>query len=147
MDLVSDSDAFAGKDVFRLHHVGIVVSSLSEGLRRWALPGMEVDTPVFHDPTQGVRVQFIRPGAEVQIELIEPAGEKSPVLRFLQQHGPGLHHLCYEVDDIQASCETLRQRGALITCAPVPAVAFEGRRIAFLYSQGSLIELVEAPGK
>ena len=78
------------------------------------------------------------------MSLIAPADEKSPVSRFLATQGAGLHHLCYEVPDIEAASEFLRQQGAVITCAPVGAVAFGGRRIAFHYWHRQIVELVEA---
>lgn len=131
------------KQSLRLHHVGIAVNSLQEGRRSYERLGFTDRSPVYRDSVQGVAVQFIRPSSDVQIELIEPQSDDSPVMRFLDKHGPGLHHLCYEVEDIDAACAHFREQGAIIACPPVPAVAFEGRRIAFLYD-GNLFELVES---
>ena len=128
----------------RLHHVGVVVRKLEDGRRSYERLGFSDRSPVYRDSVQRVAVQFIRLGTDVQIELIEPQADDSPVMRFLDKHGPGLHHLCYEVEDIEAACTHFREQGAIITCAPIPAVAFERRRIAFLYERGNLFELLES---
>ncbi len=77
------------------------------------------------------------------MELVEPASEKSPVRAFLEKGG-GLHHLCYEVQDCEESLRHLRNCGAMIVSRAKPAVAFEGRRIAWaLTAEKLLIELLE----
>jgi methylmalonyl-CoA/ethylmalonyl-CoA epimerase len=130
----------------RLHHVGFVVANIET-----AMPGFlrslaaEWDGQVFHDPLQKVRVAFLATRAQdPQIELVEPAGDGSPVLRFLQQRGGGLHHVCYEVADLEEELAAFRSRGAAIAKRPLPAVAFGGRRIAWVItSEKLLVELLE----
>jgi methylmalonyl-CoA/ethylmalonyl-CoA epimerase len=103
------------------------------------------DHKIFDDPHQKVRVTFLtlRP-EDAQIELVQPASPDSPVLRFLEEKGGGLHHACYEVPDIEGKIKDLRSRGALLAKRPKPAVAFDGRRIAWLITaEGLLIELLE----
>jgi methylmalonyl-CoA/ethylmalonyl-CoA epimerase len=129
---------------FRLHHIGFVVPSLDAGHAIYAILGFDVGAPSFTDPIQKVTVQFIRAGGDVTIELIVPSSEDSPVSRFLVERGPGLHHLCYEVNDLDAACQYLRSQRSVMTCAPVPAKAFGGRRISFHYWQKQIIELLEA---
>ncbi|MFZ0793673.1 MAG: VOC family protein, partial [Candidatus Korobacteraceae bacterium] len=74
----------------------------------------------------------------------EPASDGSPVLRFLRDRGGGLHHVCYEVADLEEKLIEFRSRGALIVKRPKPAVAFGGRRIAWVItSEKLLIELLE----
>jgi methylmalonyl-CoA/ethylmalonyl-CoA epimerase len=105
----------------------------------------EWDGKIFEDPLQRAKVAFMttRPG-DAQIELVQPVGESSPVQRFLQQGG-GMHHLCYEVADLEAELAALRSRGAAIASRPKPAVAFGGRRIAWVItSEKFLVELLEA---
>lgn len=129
----------------RLHHVGYVVASIER-----AMPGFvrslaaTWDEQVIHDPLQKVRVAFLTTRAEdPQIELVEPAGEDSPVLRFLQQGG-GLHHVCYEVADLEEQLVEFRSRGGMIARRPKPAVAFGGRRIAWVITpEKLLVELLE----
>jgi len=130
----------------RLHHVGFVVANI-----KTAMPGFlrslaaEWDGQVFHDPLQKVRVTFLATRAQdPAIELVEPAGDDSPVSRFLQERGGGLHHVCYEVADLEQQLVELRSRGALIVKRPLPAVAFGGRRIAWVItSEKLLVELLE----
>lgn len=82
--------------------------------------------------------------ADPQIELIEPAGEDSPVRSFLSKGG-GLHHLCYEVRNLEAQLELSRSQGGKLVRAPMPAVAFDGRRIAWVYAKEKLlIEFLES---
>jgi methylmalonyl-CoA/ethylmalonyl-CoA epimerase len=128
----------------RLHHVGYVTREIAKSRRLYEDLGFAAATPIYHDPIQKVRVVFMATGSDVLVELVEPAEPDSPVSNFLTKHGPGLHHLCYEVADIERACEQLREQGGIITCAPVPAVAFAGRRIAFIYRREGLIELLEA---
>ncbi|MGA7458966.1 MAG: VOC family protein [Candidatus Korobacteraceae bacterium] len=129
----------------RLHHVGFVVA----GIER-AMPGFvrslaaTWDGRVIHDPLQKVKVAFLTTrSGDPQIELVEPAGEDSPVLRFLQQGG-GLHHVCYEVANLEEQLSEFRSRGAVIAKRPKPAVAFGGRRIAWVITaEKLLVELLE----
>lgn len=108
--------------------------------------GLSATTEIFHDPIQKVRVQFWGGGeAESLIELIEPAAEDSPVWRALKKGG-GLDHLCYETPDIEKTVQQSLDRGAALVRDLAPAVAFGGRRIAFLYFlELGLIEFVETP--
>lgn len=102
------------------------------------------DNEIIHDPIQRVYVSFITlPGTDVQMELVAPAGDQSPVRAFLEKGG-GLHHICYQVSNCDRAIAALRQRGALIVRRPKPAVAFEGRLIAWvLTAEKLLIELLE----
>lgn len=131
----------------RLHHIGYVVSSIDA-----AAPGfMEAlgatwDGEIFTDLHQKVRITFLatRPG-DALIELVEPNAERNPVSRFLNQNGPGLHHLCYEVPGIETALVEMRAKGAMIAKRPKSAVAFGGRRIAWiLTAEKLLVELLES---
>jgi len=130
----------------KFHHVGYVVASIAgtvDGFIRSL--GARWDGCVYEDPHQRVRVTFLvtRPG-DPQIELVEPAAEDSPVLAFLREKGGGLHHVCYEVEDLERSMAEFKTRGALIARRPKPAVAFQGRRIAWvLTAEKLLVELLE----
>lgn len=128
----------------KLHHIGIVVDNIVEKAALYCdvvpigLPG-----EIIHDEIQQVRVAFVNTGNGVAIEFIEPDGEHSPVMRALRR-GIGLHHICYEVQDIEQAVAQARAAGALVVCEPVPARVFQERRIAFVYPPvGDLIEFVE----
>ena len=129
----------------KLHHLGIVVSDIKTSTRWWErVCQFRQTSEIIHDPIQKVRVQFFEM-AGLCVELIEPASESSPMSAFLAEHGGGLYHLCFEVEDLDAAIEQLRQSGAFPIKTAEPAVAFEGRRIIFLVTdQNILIELVEA---
>ncbi len=129
---------------FQLHHVGFVVPTLPIGHAMFGALGFDVNTAAFSDPVQHVTVQFIYPLRDVAIELIAPNHEKSPITRYLNQRGAGLHHLCYEVPNLDEACDYLRGQGSVMSCAPVGAVAFNGRKIAFHYWQRQIVELLEA---
>ena len=94
----------------RLHHVGFVVASISNGVEGFKdSMGADWNREIFHDPLQKAKVTFLRTPSptDALIELVEPAGEGSPVLHFLQKGG-GLHHLCYEVEDLDSHLTTMR---------------------------------------
>jgi len=137
-----------GSVVSRLHHIGMVVEDVQAAAaqyRRWF--GFAPSRRLVVDPVQQVRTLFLQTGQSVLLELVEPLSTTSPVARFLNQRG-GLHHLCYEVQDLERALETFRRQGALVVRQPVPAVAFRGRQIAFVYGEGQqLIELLEAPNR
>lgn len=130
----------------RFHHVGFVVASIAEagtGIARSL--GIPWDGTVIHDPLQQARVAFLRyaPGHPA-IELVEPAGEDSPLHKFVGRGG-GLHHVCYEVGSLQAQLERSRTAGCLIVKQPLPAAAFGGRLIAWIYTpQKLLVEYLES---
>lgn len=125
---------------YSFHHVGFVVSSIQEIASGFGLCfGAEWDGRIIHDPSQMVRVSFLhnQPPAPL-IELVEPTGRDSPISRFLQTGG-GLHHLCYEVDDLEAQLEFSWSVGAVIVKSPTPAVAFAQRRVAWVYTPKTLL--------
>lgn len=128
------------------HHVGFVVASIKAmGPSIAKTLGADWSGEIVHDPLQEARVAFLRcAGPETPaIELVEPAGEKSPLHKFLSRGG-GLHHVCYEVDLLEQELERSRSAGCLIVKNPLPAVAFGGRRIAWIYtSEKLLIEYLE----
>ncbi len=129
------------------HHVGFVVASIQDSVQSFAASLEAIwDGEIIHDPNQVVRVTFLRGkhAADPLVELVEPAGEKSPVLSFLQRGG-GLHHICYQVDNLEEQLRRSRAAAGLITRPPLPAVAFGGRRIAWVYTKNKLlIEYLES---
>jgi|SRR5579875_3604479 len=131
----------------RLHHLGFVIASISETASDFAesLSGTW-DGKIFVDPLQRVRVTFLKgPGlSDALFELIEPDAPDSPVLGFLKKGG-GLHHVCYEVMFLDKHLEHIQSLGAKLVRPPMPAVAFGGRRIAWVYTKHRLlIEFLEA---
>jgi methylmalonyl-CoA/ethylmalonyl-CoA epimerase len=134
-------DGIAGS----LHHVAIVVRSLEESRGAWEALGLTCGEPEFV-ADQDVNVLVCAIGGQ-RIELVEPASADSPVSKFLERRGPGLHHLAFEVPDCAAAIAAAALRGLeLIDEAPRPGS--HGTIIAFLHPRatgGVLTELVEDP--
>ncbi len=134
----------------RLHHLGFVVADIAAAMPGFVRSmGATWDGQIFADPHQKVKVAFLstRPG-DALIELVEPNGDDSPVLRFLNEKGGGLHHACYEVADLEQGLSDFRSRGSLLVKRSKPAVAFQGRRIAWVLTpEKFLVELLEESSK
>jgi methylmalonyl-CoA/ethylmalonyl-CoA epimerase len=125
----------------KLHHIGFVLASIEKSGESFASSlGATWDGNIVFDPLQKVRVTFLKGAHESDslIELVEPVGEDSPVTRFLTRGG-GLHHLCYEVNDLEGHLEFCSSVGNTIIRPPVPAVAFGGRRIAWAVTRKRLL--------
>ena len=129
----------------QLHHIGVVVASI-EAHRDFYLnaPQYEQRTEVIHDPVQTAYVQFfLRPGADHYLELVAPDGEASK-LWTASRKGIPLNHLCYSCRDICRTVSSLVESRCFLIQEPIEAVAFGGRRIAWLLSPDRLlIELVK----
>jgi methylmalonyl-CoA/ethylmalonyl-CoA epimerase len=128
----------------KIDHLGIAVRSISDSLAfyRDAL-GLELAGRETVDD-QGVNVALLSVG-ESRIELLEPFSEETPVGRFITRRGEGLHHICYEVDDLVSRLDELRSRGARLL-EGYPRCGAEGKLVAFLHpasAHGVLVELVE----
>jgi methylmalonyl-CoA/ethylmalonyl-CoA epimerase len=128
----------------RLNHVAIVVPNLAaaSAVYRQSL-GVRVSEPQAL-PTHGVTVVFVEL-PNTKIELLEPLGEASPVRGFLDRNpAGGMHHLCYEVDDIIAARDQLCARGARVLGDGEPRLGAHDRPVLFLHPKdfcGTLIEL------
>lgn len=134
-------------DGLKLHHIGFVVQSIQESGESFARSlGATWDGNIILDPLQKAKVAFFqgRHPSEPLLELVEPGEAESPVTKFLARGG-GLHHLCYEVKDLEAHLRFCRSVGTLIIRRPVPAVAFGGRRIAWgITKKRLLLEFLES---
>ena len=135
----------------RLRHIGIAVPELGPAVDMLStLMGYNTVSGPFDDPLQKVRVQFLAKSAgdPAEIELVAPLGDDSPVHSMLAKGKGGAYHLCFETPDLNAALRHASENGCVVVAEPVPAVAFEGRRIAWIYtSTRQLFELVEATPK
>jgi methylmalonyl-CoA/ethylmalonyl-CoA epimerase len=133
---------------FKLLHVGVAVPTLGPTTEMMSkLFGYRVISGPFDDPIQKVSVNFLTTTEDdvAEIELIAPLTEDSPIKAMLAKNGGGAYHLCFETSDIDKALEHAKSNGCIIVSPPVPAVAFGGRRIAWIYtSSRQLFELVEA---
>lgn len=128
-------------DQLRLHHIGYVVSSIHQCAESFARSlGATWNGNIIFDPLQKVRVTFFQghDPTDPLIELVEPGGPESPVSRFLERGG-GLHHLCYEVKDLDSHLRYCGSVDTIVILPPVPAVAFGGRRIAWAVTKKRLL--------
>ena len=136
---------------FRLLHVGVAVPDLGPATEMLSnLFGYKVVSGPFDDPIQKVTVNFLAKSAGdvAEIELIAPLTEDSPIRSMLKKDGGGAYHLCFETSDMEGALTHARSNGCVVVSMPMPAVAFQGRRIAWIYTKSrQLFELVEAAAK
>jgi methylmalonyl-CoA/ethylmalonyl-CoA epimerase len=131
----------------RLNHVAIAVPDLMAGAAVYRdLLGAKVSAPR-PEPDHGVTVVFVDLG-NTKIELLEPLGEASPIARFLSNNpAGGIHHICYEVDDILAARDRLTAEGARVLGDGEPKIGAHGKPVLFLHPKdvlGTLVELEQA---
>ena len=128
----------------KVDHIAIIVEDIDEALIFWrdAL-GLELHH-VEAVPDQESVIAFL-PVGEGDIELVKPTTENSGVARYLKKRGPGIHHICLEVDDIQATLARLRSRDVRLI-NETPVIGAGGKKIAFIHPEsthGVLVELYE----
>ena len=127
----------------KIDHIGIAVRSIAEGRRFYEALGLEIDE-IEEVPQEGVRVAMMSCG-ESRIELLEATREDSPIARFIEKRGPGLHHLCLATNDITGDDETLREAGKRVL-RPEPSRGAGGCWVQFVHpasAGGVLVELSE----
>ena len=133
-------------DIKGIDHIAIVVEDLEEALKFWRdRLGLALDH-IETVSSQGVKIAFL-PVGNSEVELIQPLDDKSGVAKYLRKKGPGMHHLCFEVEDIQERLRDLESQGVRLIDQE-PHVMDDGRKLAFLHpksSSGVLIELYELP--
>ena len=127
----------------KLNHVAVVVNDITEALYFWEKSlGIKLDH-VEDVPSQKAKVAFLQVG-ESEIELVQPTAGDTGTAKFLQTRGPGMHHLCFEVDDIDGMLADLKAKSIrLINEEPL---VLEGRKMAFIHpksANGVLIELYQ----
>ena len=130
-----------------LNHVAIVVPDLKAAAQRYRDTfGAEVSSPV-DLPEHGVTTVFVVLG-NTKIELLHALGEGSPVAKFLERHpAGGMHHLCFEVEDIAAATQKLTAGGVRVLGDGRPSTGAHGKPVVFLHPKdcfGTLIEIEEA---
>lgn len=130
--------------VKQINHVAVVVDDMEKALAFWrdAL-GMELHE-LRDVPAEKSQVAFLPlPGSEV--ELVKPTTDDSGIARYLVKHGPGMHHICLEVDDIEGMMSQLRSKGIRLT-SEEPRTAADGKKYAFIHPEstsGVLVELYQ----
>ncbi|MGQ9509734.1 MAG: methylmalonyl-CoA epimerase [Thermodesulfobacteriota bacterium] len=130
----------------KINHIAIAVNNIEEAAKFYqevmglTLSGVEIVQ------AQKTKVGFFKIG-ETNIELVQPAESDSPLVKFLENKGQGIHHICFEVDDVEAEVKAFIEKGAtMIDQKPRPGA--HGTKVAFVHpksSNGVLIELCELP--
>lgn len=129
-----------------LDHVGIAVRDLTSAVGRWGRLAGAPEGPVEEVAGQGVRVAFLHAGP-VEVELLEPTTPSSPIARFLEKRGEGLHHLAFRVPSVDAALAELLRRGEPVVDR-VGRPGSRGRTVGFAHPSafgGVLVEFVEGP--
>lgn len=128
----------------KIDHIGIATRELAEATAVWRdFLGVEPDS-TDEVAEQGVRIAML-PIGETHIELLEPMSESSPVGKFIEKRGPGIHHIAVRVDDIHAALARLKEKGARLI-DETPRAGAGGCLVAFIHpssANGVLLELVE----
>ena len=131
----------------RLNHVAIATRNIAAAAKVYRdTLGAKVSDPV-PQPDHGVTTVFVEL-PNTKIELLEPLGENSPIAKFLEKNpSGGMHHVCYEVDDIYEARDRMRAEGATITGTGEPRIGAHGKPVIFLHPRdfvGTLVELEQA---
>lgn len=129
--------------ITKVNHVAIVVRNIEESLKFWEESlGLKLDH-IEVVPSQHSRVAFI-PVGDSEVELVQPTDSESGLAAYLEKKGEGMHHLCMEVDDIDAKLEELKEKG--VRLINEKAEVLPGRKMAFIHPKagnGVLIELYQ----
>ena len=131
----------------RLNHVAIAVPDLGAAAAQYRKTlGAKVSEPM-DEPDHGVTVVFVEL-PNTKIELLHPLGDSSPIAPFLERNpSGGMHHICYEVEDILAARDTLKAEGARVLGDGEPKIGAHGKPVLFLHPKhfcGTLVELEQA---
>lgn len=128
----------------RIDHIAIVVEDIDSALGFWRdTLGLELDH-IEEVAEQQSTVAFLPAGGS-EVELVKPTTDDSGVARYLQKRGPGMHHICFEVEDIQAALAQMKGKGVRLI-NETPLIGSGGKKIAFVHpesTQGVLVELYE----
>ena len=129
-----------------IDHIGIAVTSIEDQIPLYARLIKHPVGQVEELPHLGVRVAFVVIG-EQKLELIEPLSDQSPISKFLEKRGPGMHHIAYRVEDIYGEMERLGELGFRLLQTE-PHIGAGGKLVCFLHpksTNGVLTELVQTP--
>ena len=132
-----------GSNAFTIDHLGIAVRSIDEAKGLYEAMGLHVEA-IEDVPHEGVRVALI-PCGESRIELLEPTTEDSPIAKFLEKKGPGIHHLCLGSSDVRSDDARLREGGYQVL-RPEPTRGAGGCWVQFVHPKstgGVLLEISE----
>ncbi len=130
-----------------INHIAIAVPDLNEAAAQWAIrTGADISSPESL-PEHGVKVVFVA-AKNGKIELLEPLDTASPIAKFLERNPDGgIHHICFDVDDLINARDRLVESGARILGSPKPKIGAHGKPVLFVHPKdmtGTLVELQQA---
>jgi len=135
------------EEIKRIHHIAVLVDDMDASLGFWRdILGIK-PSHISDLPSEAARIAFL-PVGESEIELVQPTTNTSGLSRFLEKHGPGMHHLCLEVADLPGKLLQLKAKGVQLI-NDEPKVTEDGRIYAFIHPKstyGVLVELYQLPG-
>ncbi len=130
--------------ITQLNHVAVVVTDIDKALTFWR-DALGIDLHELRDvPAEQSRVAFL-PVAGSEVELVQPTSDDSGIAKYLAKRGPGMHHLCLEVDDIDGMLFNLKAKGVRLITAE-PKTTADGKKYAFIHPEstgGVLVELYQ----
>jgi methylmalonyl-CoA/ethylmalonyl-CoA epimerase len=128
----------------KIDHIALIVEDLDKALEFWH-DALGLDLSHVEDvPSEHAIVAFL-PARESEVELVKPTNEDSGIARFLKKRGPGMHHICFEVYDIEETMQHLKNKGVRLI-NQTPEIGTGGKKIAFVHPEstnGVLVELYE----
>ena len=131
----------------RIDHIALIVQDIQGALSLWRdTLGLEV-SEIKHLPGEAAQVAFLPVGGS-EVELVKPTTGDSGLAKYLDKYGPGMHHVCLEVDDIQGMLDKLKEQGIRLV-DETPKTGDHGKKFAFIHPKatfGVLVELYEYPG-
>lgn len=127
----------------RVHHIGYLVKKMDKAIPQFESLGFVSEGDIVYDKIRDIDIMFMVNG-EYRIELVSPKSEKSVTWDLLKKTGASPYHLCYYSSNMEDDLNSLRESGYIPTGEPLPAPAFDNKRVVFLYSRhAGMIELVE----
>lgn len=128
---------------WKFDHIGVAVPEIEPTAEVYKAAGYVQTEPVY-DPIQNVHICFLYKEGMPTVELLAPHDSTSPVRQTLDKMGVTPYHTCYEVENLEAAIAELRKQRYIVVRKPETAIAFNNRRVSFLYNkQVGLIEIVE----
>ena len=128
----------------QIDHVAVVVDDMDKSLSFWR-DALGLQMTELHDvPAEKSRIAFL-PAGEAEVELVQPTTADSGIAKYLAKHGPGMHHICLEVDDIERMLSQLKTKGVHLINEE-PRTADDGKKYAFVHPDstgGVLVELYQ----
>lgn len=128
----------------KIDHIALVVDDIEEALEFWH-EALGLELSHVEDVARENAIVAFLPAKESEVELVKPTSEESGVARYLKKRGPGIHHICFEVYDIEATLAQLKRKGVRLI-NETPEIGTGGKKIAFIHPQsthGVLVELYE----